>query len=353
LSASTPRSIPSLTSYDNWNPFSKSWRIQRLYLAGPMRGHDRYNFPAFLEATKDLRSRGFTVWSPAEHDLENGFDPTTPEEELGGLAQFMMADLPRVCESDAIVLLPGWRKSTGARLEAHVATVCEIPLYSYPSMKRVYTNVVGSDDNGHDGPEDSLKSDYVFDFSDLKPGHYRLFPHQHAFIESLDNTDEKAAEVVDRIMTAAVRDAERARQKESSFLNGTGVLGPDLGLKHIVTNQVTGGQKETRPARFDLLPWDQLWKVAELYAYGATKYEDRNWEKGYDFSLSIAALHRHLAKFVQGESFDTESGQHHLASVVFHALALMRFESDIRHGKLPDELDNRPDAPIVNWPVAA
>lgn len=53
---------------------------------------------------------------------------------------------------------------------------------------------------------------------------------------------------------------------------------------------------------------------------------DRNWELGYDWALSYAALSRHLNQFWGGESFDPETGRHHLSAVIFHAMALMEFE---------------------------
>lgn len=103
-----------------------------------------------------------------------------------------------------------------------------------------------------------------------------------------------------------------------------------------VVNESTGGEKGQKGARFDLLPWVQLRQVAELYGKGAQKYEARNWEKGYDWSLSFAALHRHLESFWSGEYDDEENGLPHLTSVVFHALALMYF-----HDNHPDQ-DDRP-----------
>lgn len=93
-----------------------------------------------------------------------------------------------------------------------------------------------------------------------------------------------------------------------------------------VVDPNTGGAKGSKLARFDLLPWDALWSVAELYGRGAAKYADRNWEKGYAWHLSHAALHRHLAQFWQGERIDAETGAHHLTAVVFHALALLAFD---------------------------
>lgn len=109
---------------------------------------------------------------------------------------------------------------------------------------------------------------------------------------------------------------------------------PERGDERMVTNARTGGKKGTKLARFDLIPARPMWEVAELYGRGARKYEDRNWEKGYDYSLSIAALERHLNLYKQGEDYDPE-GQHHLASVVFHALALIEF------GETHPELDDR------------
>lgn len=103
-----------------------------------------------------------------------------------------------------------------------------------------------------------------------------------------------------------------------------------------VVNASTGGEKGQKLARFDLIPVGPLWQVAELYGQGATKYEDRNWEKGYDWSLSYAALMRHATLFWGGEDADPKDGNSHLASVVFHALALMDYI--VNH----PELDDRP-----------
>lgn len=105
-----------------------------------------------------------------------------------------------------------------------------------------------------------------------------------------------------------------------------------------ITNDLTGGQKGGKPERFDLLPWPELAEVARLYGQGAKKYDERNWEKGYELSLSFAALMRHLTLWWTSEDYDEETGCNHLASVIFHALAMMRFTN----GTYPAELDNRP-----------
>ncbi len=93
-----------------------------------------------------------------------------------------------------------------------------------------------------------------------------------------------------------------------------------------ITDPITGGQKGSKPERYDLIPPRAMDDVARVYGVGAGKYEARNWEKGYAWGLSIASLHRHIKAFERGQSYDVETGEHHLAHAVFHCLALMTFE---------------------------
>lgn len=87
----------------------------------------------------------------------------------------------------------------------------------------------------------------------------------------------------------------------------------------------TGGQKGSKMARYDLIPAGPLRHLAELYGKGAQKYASHNWRKGYDWSLSFAALNRHLWQFWGGEDVDEETGGPHMAAVAFHAFALLEF----------------------------
>lgn len=98
----------------------------------------------------------------------------------------------------------------------------------------------------------------------------------------------------------------------------------------------SGAEKGSKIDRYDLIPTKPLQEVARLYGVGANKYAERNWEKGYDWSLSYGALQRHANQFWSGEDFDEETGLSHMAAVVFHAFALMEFTMTNR------ERDNRP-----------
>lgn len=92
-----------------------------------------------------------------------------------------------------------------------------------------------------------------------------------------------------------------------------------------VSDPKSGGQKGMKVAAYDLVPFDALEEVAKIYGWGATKYSDRNWEKGYKWGLSYAAMMRHMAAFWRREDFDTESGLRHMAHAVWHGLALLAF----------------------------
>lgn len=82
------------------------------YIAGPMTGVSEFNHPAFHAAARDLRIRGYVVLNPAE---VYGGDVGLEREKYIRIA------LANLMLSDAIFLLPGWKKSAGARLEQSVA----------------------------------------------------------------------------------------------------------------------------------------------------------------------------------------------------------------------------------------
>lgn len=96
----------------------------------------------------------------------------------------------------------------------------------------------------------------------------------------------------------------------------------------------TGGQKGSKLARFDLIPYDVLRELAEHFGRGALKYEDDNWRRGYSWRLSYAALMRHLTAWWEGEDIDEETGTSHLVAVAWHTFVLRWFQM---HGKGRDD----------------
>lgn len=96
-----------------------------------------------------------------------------------------------------------------------------------------------------------------------------------------------------------------------------------------ITDPVTGGQKGSKLAKFASIPPDVLFEIATHFGLGEAKYPDDgltpNWQKGYNWSLSINALHRHLNAWERGEDNDPEMGDSHLISIIWHAMVLRWF----------------------------
>lgn len=101
------------------------------------------------------------------------------------------------------------------------------------------------------------------------------------------------------------------------------------------TTSSTGAQKGVKPEAYALLPVEALAEVARHYGKGAEKYSAHNWRRGYEWSKSYSALQRHANAFWSGEDIDVETGSHHMAGVVFHALSLITF------GREHPEFDDR------------
>ena len=247
-----------------------------------MRGYKNFNFPMFDEAAKNLRSIGWEVFSPAEHDRDSGFDETLNDLTGFDLREAFAWDCARICESDYIVLLPGWEKSTGAAAELAVAKMVGTEVRYYKP-----------------GPAWSISLDDPF----------ATFKH----------TGAQQADY-NRVYTPPIE-----------------TLLPFNGTNEVRSiNATTGAEKGVKLARYDLIPALPLDILAEHYGRGARKYADRNWEKGYEWSKSFAALQRHAWLFWQGEDIDPETGSPHMAAVAWHAFALLEWANT------HPELDDRP-----------
>lgn len=108
----------------------------RVYLAGPMRGLPEFNFPAFHDAARALRAKGYEVFNPAESDENAGFRTagmrgTSEELERTAfdLRAAIVTDLTWVGRhAEAVVVLDGWEKSPGANLEVGLARFLSLPV---------------------------------------------------------------------------------------------------------------------------------------------------------------------------------------------------------------------------------
>lgn len=86
----------------------------RYYISGPMTGLPQYNYPMFEYVSTKLRSLGMEISSPHENPLPPDIDVIS-ESELWD--QMIALSIEQMNSCDAIILLPGWTRSRGAKLE--------------------------------------------------------------------------------------------------------------------------------------------------------------------------------------------------------------------------------------------
>lgn len=97
----------------------------KVYIAGPMTGHENFNREAFNKEAERLAKHGHVVLNPAT--LPAGME----QREYMDICFAMLR-----C-ADAILMLPGWQASSGATAEYHYAYKMELPVYStlhYPPV---------------------------------------------------------------------------------------------------------------------------------------------------------------------------------------------------------------------------
>jgi hypothetical protein len=291
--------------------------LSTLYLAGPMRGKPQFNFPLFDSVAATLRGKGFTVISPAELD-----DPDTrrlalnsPDGEAGEFfngqtfGDFLGRDIKEVLDNaDGVALLPGWQDSVGASIEAYAAKRQGKPLYLVQIAKEGFMAL------------QSIDGRYLDVMGETRQGEFTLDPT--AFFEATDEAEGSPTPTAADLVEEA-----RKAGGEIRYVSD-GMPG------EIRVTSDTGGEKGRKQERMDLIPPEPLWELARVYGFGATKYDDHNYLKGYDYSLSFGALLRHVTQWMNGEDNDPESGLHHLAHAAWHCFALMMYQA---HGLGTDD----------------
>lgn len=121
------------------------WRLGSLYLANKMAGVPYFNAPWFDETTAWLESVPCvsSVFNPAQHDREQGFEPMscpngTPEEALAAgfvLRKALRADWEWISRnSDGLVIGPDWRTSRGTISEIACHQALGLPVWPWSPM---------------------------------------------------------------------------------------------------------------------------------------------------------------------------------------------------------------------------
>lgn len=92
--------------------------------------------------------------------------------------------------------------------------------------------------------------------------------------------------------------------------------------------------------RYDLINPEAELGLVKVLTFGATKYAERNWERGMAWSKVIASMKRHVAAIERGEDYDPETGLLHVDHIQCNAHFLSAYYKiypqgdDRQHGYL-------------------
>jgi len=114
-------------------------------------------------------------------------------------------------------------------------------------------------------------------------------------------------------------------------------------LKNLqLANQINQKYQTAKAIKYDddklpmhLLSTIALEEIAAVLQFGAQKYDQHNWRKGFVWSRPLSAALRHILAFNAGEDTDPESGHSHIAHAMCCLMFLLEFE------KTHPELDDR------------
>lgn len=309
--------------------------MPKVYIAGPMRGIPQFNFPAFLKADRWLRALGYLTFNPAQHDLDlHGQEVMKSEtgnndeaEQRGfDLGKALRDDLTYIAmEADAVCVLPGWENSSGANAEVALARALGKPVAQLRDFgaltvdvdkdKRYYSLVLNL--TGH------------LEFHGYSNAYYEHTGPEPTKIKYVDDSPTGYAQPKSNIKVSKVVVTPVETIVEEDKI-------PSWPSGEIISVSSSGGQKGTKLARFDLIPAKVHWQLAEHFGIGARKYADRNWELGYEWGKSIAALERHVNLFKQGIDYDSHNddcksdcvehtGSLHVICALWHCYVLAEF----------------------------
>ena len=112
---------------------------QKIYIAGPMRGYDNFNFDAFDECARYLADAGYVPISPTDMDrLYEGWGTYPPEDlevDRALKERCMRRDIEAIFTCDAIFMLKGWEDSSGANVEHALAKFLGLKVFYYDDSR--------------------------------------------------------------------------------------------------------------------------------------------------------------------------------------------------------------------------
>ena len=119
--------------------------MKKVYIAGPMQGREKHNFPEFFRVEAILRDAGYLPINPARND---GGETADEAYELSLRADrswedYMRIDIAILATCDAICLLDDWWTSKGATCEQTIAAWLRMEVINAAGIKIPTTSLRG------------------------------------------------------------------------------------------------------------------------------------------------------------------------------------------------------------------
>lgn len=106
----------------------------KIYISGPIAGYPEANRPAFEHYARLVRVAGGDSVLP--HDISPDHQGPCPRDAIAGAdghawACHLRGDIIVMLQCDGVVMMPGWERSHGARMEHTVAASCGLPIHYF------------------------------------------------------------------------------------------------------------------------------------------------------------------------------------------------------------------------------
>jgi hypothetical protein len=95
--------------------------MKKIYISGPISTHPTGNIELFAAEAIKIRQGGNIAVNP--HEVCSGVKKNAP------WADFMREDIKAMMDCDAILMLPGWGASRGAKVEYDLARAIGMEIY--------------------------------------------------------------------------------------------------------------------------------------------------------------------------------------------------------------------------------
>jgi len=97
---------------------------KKIYVSGPITGIPEDNYPNFVAAAQSLYELGYRK-IVVPHDLFRDHDPKALQ-----WSDYMRGCIKEMMDCEALITIPGWEESNGAKLEVYICNALNIPVFA-------------------------------------------------------------------------------------------------------------------------------------------------------------------------------------------------------------------------------